>query len=51
MFDLITGKAKHLPSHATLPIMLSTTAQATLLTTALVVPALSSPNRFRRSRQ
>lgn len=40
MFDLVTGKAKHLPSHATLPIMLSTTAQATLLTAALVLPAL-----------
>jgi protein TonB len=40
MFDLITGKAKHLPSHATLPIVLSTTAQATLLGTVLVLPVL-----------
>lgn len=40
MFDLVTGKVRHLPSHATLPIMLSTTAQAVLLTVALVVPAL-----------
>ena len=40
MFDTITGKARHLPSHATLPIMLSTTAQAAVVTAALVVPAL-----------
>jgi protein TonB len=40
MFDLITGKAGHLPSHATLPIIVSTTAQALAVTTVLVVPAL-----------
>jgi protein TonB len=40
MFDLVTGKARHLPSHATLPIMLSTTAQAIAVTAVLVVPAL-----------
>ena len=40
MFDLITGKAGHLPSHATLPIIVSTTAQALAVTTILVVPAL-----------
>ena len=28
MFDLITGKARRLPSHSTLPIVISTTAQA-----------------------
>jgi periplasmic protein TonB len=40
MFDLVTGKARHLPSHATLPIILSTTAQALAVTTILVLPAL-----------
>jgi protein TonB len=40
MFDLVTGKARRLPSHATLPIVLSTTAQALAVTTILVLPAL-----------
>src|SRR5688572_8550428 len=40
MFDLVTGKARHLPSHATLPIFMSTTAQALAVTTILVLPAL-----------
>lgn len=40
MFDTITGKARHLPSHATLPILASTTAQALAVTAILVVPAL-----------
>jgi protein TonB len=40
MFDLVTGKARHLPSHATLPIVLSTTAQALAVTTIVVLPAL-----------
>jgi protein TonB len=40
MFDTITGKALHLPSHATLPIIVSTTAQALAVTTILVLPAL-----------
>jgi periplasmic protein TonB len=40
MFDLITGKARHLPSHATLPIFVSTTAQAIAVTSVLVLPAL-----------
>ena len=40
MFDLITGKARHLPSHATLPIFMSTTAQALSVTAILVLPAL-----------
>jgi protein TonB len=46
MFDLITGKAKHLPSHATLPIVLSTTAQAVAVTAVLVVPALFVAERL-----
>jgi len=40
MFDMVTGQARHLPSHATLPIVLSTTAQALAVTTILVLPAL-----------
>ncbi len=40
MFDLITGKARHLPSHSTLPILLSTTAQAVAAAAALVMPGL-----------
>jgi protein TonB len=40
MFDMVTGKARHLPSHATLPIVLSTTAQALAVTTIVVLPAL-----------
>lgn len=40
MFDVITGEARHLPSHATLPIMLSTTAQAVAVGAVLLVPAL-----------
>jgi len=40
MFDLITGKAHHLPSHSTLPIMVSTTAQAVVAVVAVMVPAL-----------
>lgn len=40
MFDLITGQTGHLPSHATLPILVSTTAQAIAVTSVLVLPAL-----------
>jgi protein TonB len=40
MFDLITGKARHLPSHSTLPIVCSTTAQAAAATAMLVMPGL-----------
>jgi protein TonB len=40
MFDMVTGKVRHLPSHASLPIMLSTIAQATVVTALLVIPAL-----------
>ena len=40
MFDLITGKAHHLPSHSTLPIVMSTTAQAAAAMVAVMVPAL-----------
>ena len=40
MFDLVTGKARHLPSHASLPIMFSTIGQATVVSALLVIPAL-----------
>jgi protein TonB len=40
MFDLVTGKAKHLPRHATLPILMSTMAQAVAVGTVLVIPLL-----------
>jgi protein TonB len=40
MFDMVTGNARHLPSHASLPIMLSTIAQVAVVTTLLVIPAL-----------
>ena len=40
MFDLIRGKARHLPSHSTLPIVISTTAQAAAAVVAVTVTAL-----------
>jgi periplasmic protein TonB len=40
MFDLITGKARHLPSHPTLPIVMSTIAQAAAGVVAVIVPVL-----------
>src|SRR5262245_33041286 len=46
MFDLVTGKAHRLPSHPTLPILLSTTAQAVAATVALVIPALFVAERI-----
>jgi protein TonB len=40
MFDLVTGKARRLPSHPALPILVSTMAQALAGAAALVIPAL-----------
>jgi periplasmic protein TonB len=40
MFDLVTGKARHLPSRSTLPIVISTTAQAAAAVVAVTIPAL-----------
>ena len=40
MFDLITGEARRLPSHSTLPIVISTTAQAAAAAVAVMVTAL-----------
>ena len=40
MFDLITGKAHHLPSHSTLPMVISTTAQAAAAAVTVMVTVL-----------
>jgi protein TonB len=46
MFDLVTGKAGHLPSHAALPMVLSTAAQAAAITAVIVVPLLFVTDRL-----
>jgi protein TonB len=46
MFDLIAGREKHLPSHATLPILLSTSAQAFVVGSILVIPMLFVAERL-----
>ena len=46
MFDLIAGREKHLPSHATFPILLSTSAQAMVVGSILVVPMLFVAERL-----
>ena len=46
MFDLIEGREKHLPSHGTLPIALSTVAQATVVALVLLVPYLYMTERL-----
>ena len=40
MFDLIAGHEKHLPSHATVPLLLSTSAQATVVVLIVGLPLL-----------
>ena len=40
MFDLITGREKHLPSHAAVPILLSTSAQAAVIGLVALIPIL-----------
>lgn len=40
MFDLITGREKHLPSHATVPILMSTVAQASVIALVAALPLL-----------
>jgi protein TonB len=40
MFDLVTGEARHLPRHATLPILMSTTMQALVVGSAIAIPLL-----------
>jgi periplasmic protein TonB len=46
MFDLVMGRAHRLPSHSTLPIMLSTTVQAFAGAAALVMPTLFIAERI-----
>jgi protein TonB len=46
MFDLIEGRAKHLPSHATLPILASTVAQIVVVGVLLLVPMLYVTDRL-----
>jgi protein TonB len=46
MFDLIEGREKHLPSHATFPLLLSTSAQATVVALIVVLPLLFATERL-----
>jgi periplasmic protein TonB len=46
MFDLIEGREKHLPSHATVPILLSTSAQATVIAMVALLPILFVTERL-----
>jgi periplasmic protein TonB len=46
MFDLITGREKHLPSHPTAPILLSTFAQAMLIAVIALIPMLFVSERL-----
>jgi protein TonB len=46
MFDLITGREKHLPSHATLPIVTSTVAQVIVVGLVVMVPMLFVTDRL-----
>jgi protein TonB len=46
MFDLIAGREKHLPAHPTLPILLSTSAQALIVGSILVIPMLFVAERL-----
>jgi protein TonB len=46
MFDLITGRAKHLPHHPALPLMFSTTAQAIVIAAVVAVPLLFVTDRI-----
>ncbi len=46
MFDLIAGRERHLPSHATLPLLLSTVAQGTVIATVALLPLLYVTDRL-----
>ena len=46
MFDLITGREKHLPSHPAAPILLSTFAQATVIAVVALIPVLFVSERL-----
>jgi len=40
MFDLITGRAKHIPSHPGIPLLMSTTVQAVVIGLVVALPLL-----------
>jgi protein TonB len=46
MFDLITGRERHLPRHATLPIVASTFAQTIVIGLVVVLPMLFLTDRL-----
>ena len=46
MFDLIAGREKHLPSHATVPLLLSTSAQASVIALIFALPLLFMTERL-----
>jgi len=46
MFDLIAGREKHLPSHATVPLLLSTVAQGTAIAIVALLPLLYVTDRL-----
>jgi protein TonB len=46
MFDLISGREKHLPSHPTAPILLSTFAQAMVIAVIALIPILFVSERL-----
>lgn len=46
MFDLIVGRERHLPSHATLPIVASTFTQVTAIGLLVILPTLYVTDRL-----
>ena len=44
MFDLITGDARHIPNHNAVPLLMSSMAEAVLVTMAVAVPLLFVAN-------
>ncbi len=46
MFDLIAGREQHLPSHATVPIVLSTAVQAAVIALIALIPVLFVSDRL-----
>jgi protein TonB len=46
MFDLIAGRERHLPSHATVPLLFSTFAQASVIALVAVLPLLFVTERL-----
>lgn len=44
MFDLVTGDARHIPNHNAVPLLMSSVAEAVLITMAVAVPLLFVAN-------